>query len=76
MGKKRRKAENEVEIEKVAPILKSPYDDAFSYFTHVVRGKIKPNGALGSLEVNMAAMEILDAAVRSAKKGKTINLKP
>ena len=53
-----------------------PYNDPFAYFAAVIRGKIpvEPN-SLSSLENNMVVMEILDAAVRSAKTGKTIYLK-
>ena len=54
--------------------LSSPNDDPFSYFAAVVNGEIKPKGDLSSLENNMIVMEILDAAVRSAKEGKTITL--
>lgn len=56
--------------------LTNPYNDPFSYFAAVIRNeiKVKPND-LSSLENNMTVMEILDAAIRSAKKGKTIYLK-
>ncbi len=54
--------------------LQSPYNDAFSYFANVVTGKINPENDLGSLKTNMGAMEILDAAVKSSKTGKTIFL--
>lgn len=53
--------------------LPSPYDDSLSYFTAVVRKQIKPEG-LSSLEINLVATEILDAAKRSVKSGKTIKL--
>ena len=48
----------------------------FSFLASVVRGshKLLP-GDPSSLSVNLIAMEILDAAVRSAKEGKTIYLK-
>ena len=50
-----------------------PYDDPFSYFAAVIRGKIKiEHTDLSSLENNMIVMEILDAAIRSARQGKTI----
>ena len=62
--------------EKVAVLpLKSPFDDAFSYFAAVVRGTVKSENDLGSLKVNMTAMQILDAAVKSSKSGKTVFLK-
>ncbi|MEZ4825670.1 MAG: Gfo/Idh/MocA family oxidoreductase [Bacteroidia bacterium] len=55
--------------------LPSPENDAFAYFASVVRGKTNPAGSPGSLEVNMVAMEILDAAIKSAAKGKKVFLK-
>ena len=54
----------------------APYDDPFSYFAALIRGDIKMAPTdLSSLENNMTVMEILDAAVRSAKSGKKIILK-
>jgi predicted dehydrogenase len=55
--------------------LSNPYNDPFSYFAGVIRGdiKVKPTD-LSALENNMIVMEILDAAIRSAKEGKTIYL--
>ena len=58
----------------VAP-LQTPMNDAFSYLAAVVRGTVKSGDDLSSLKVNMIANEILDAAVRSAKSGKTVQLK-
>jgi predicted dehydrogenase len=55
--------------------LKSPNNDAFSYFAAVVKGSINPENDLGSLKINMVAMQILDAAVKSAKTHKTVFLK-
>ncbi|MDX2247641.1 MAG: Gfo/Idh/MocA family oxidoreductase [Bacteroidia bacterium] len=55
--------------------LSAPLDDAFSFFAGVVRGTLDPAGSPGSLEINMVAMEILDAAIQSAKKGKRVYLK-
>ena len=56
--------------------LKNPYNDPFSYFAAVIRNDIKvdPND-LSALKNNMIVMEILDAAIRSAKEHKTIFLK-
>ena len=54
----------------------SPYNDPFSLLEAVVRNKIElPLNNLYSLENNLVVMEILDAARKSAKKGKTIKLK-
>ena len=53
----------------------SPYDDPFAYLAGVIRNEIKVNPTdLSALENNMVVMEILDAAVRSAEKGRTIVL--
>ena len=56
--------------------LTKPYNDPFSYFAAVIKGEIKVDqNDLSALENNMIVMEILDAAIRSAKEGKTIYLK-
>ncbi len=52
-----------------------PHNGAFSYFAAVVNGTIDPQNSLGSLKINMVAMEILDAAVQSSKTNKTVFLK-
>lgn len=53
------------------------YDDPFFYFAAVVRGaqQVSPL-SLSALENNLIVVEILEAARKSAKKGKTIDLKP
>lgn len=54
----------------------SPYDDPFSYFKAVIRKEITMQPYdLSSFENNLIVMEILDAARRSAKTGKTIRLR-
>ena len=55
--------------------LTNPFNDAFSYFAAVVTGKVSPENALGSLKINMVAMEILDAARQSVKTNKAVFLK-
>jgi scyllo-inositol 2-dehydrogenase (NADP+) len=52
-----------------------PYDDSLTYLRAVVLDGLKPDG-LSSLETNVIATEILDAARQSAATGKTVNLKP
>jgi predicted dehydrogenase len=53
-----------------------PFDDPFSLLTALINEDIQlPANDLSSLENNMIVMEILDAAIRSAKKGRTIELK-
>ena len=52
------------------------YEDPFSYFTDVVRGKIKvAKNGLYSLENNVQVVRILEAAKQSAKLGKTVMIK-
>lgn len=49
------------------------YEAAIPYFKKVAQGTIEPDG-LSSLELNMVVTEILDAARRSAKTGRTVSL--
>jgi predicted dehydrogenase len=52
------------------------YEDPFSYFADVIRGKISiPKNGLYSLENNLMVVRILDAARQSAQTGKTVHLK-
>ncbi len=54
----------------------APYDNAFAYLAAVVRGTVSVAPTdLSALENNMTVVDILDAAVRSARTGKTIELK-
>jgi predicted dehydrogenase len=51
------------------------YDDPFSYFADVIKGKIQMSKmGLYSLENNVMVVRILDAARESAQSGKTINI--
>ncbi|MDF0715064.1 Gfo/Idh/MocA family oxidoreductase [Muricauda sp. 334s03] len=53
-----------------------PHNDPFSLLVAVVRGSIKLNPEdLTALENNLTVVEILDAARKSAKTGKTVKLK-
>ncbi len=55
--------------------LDSPRNDPFAYLAAIVKKQISPAPYdLSSIENNMIVMEILDAAIRSAKTGKTIYL--
>ncbi|HEX4645227.1 MAG TPA: Gfo/Idh/MocA family oxidoreductase [Verrucomicrobiae bacterium] len=62
------------EHEVIPAALTGPNADPLSYLLAVVRGEIKPSGP-SSLEVNLTAMEILDAARESARTGRRIELK-
>lgn len=44
------------------------------YFTAVLRGRLDPAGSLSSLDNNLLAVEILDAARQSAASGQTVFL--
>lgn len=53
----------------------APYNDPFSLFASVIRNEISLMPFdLSSLENNMIVMEILDAAIKSAKTKKTIKI--
>ena len=54
----------------------SPYHDPFALFAAVIHGEVrlKPH-ALSSLENNMIVTEILEAASKSAKTGRTVKIK-
>src|SRR5882724_3037599 len=68
-----RTAKTPEETETSPPPVPGANADPLSYFAAVVRKEIRPTG-LASLEVNMIVVEILDAAHRSARTGKRINL--
>jgi predicted dehydrogenase len=55
--------------------LPASMQDELAYFAGVIRGTIAPSG-LSSLENNMIATEILEAARESARTGKTVALSP
>lgn len=54
---------------------KAPWNDPFSFFAAVIRKEVTPDAYdLSSLENNLVVMEILDAAIKSAKSRKTVQL--
>jgi len=70
-----RVSESATEHTETLPERAAPGDDPFSYFKalvekHVVPGEWDPS----SLPNNMIVMEILDAARRSAREGRTVEL--
>ena len=69
-----RLSENDAESQRAASQRPEPLHDPFAYFRAVLRGTLKPAGDLSSLENNLIVVEILDAARRSAKEGRTIRL--
>jgi predicted dehydrogenase len=63
------------EEEMILPERKYPYNDPFSLFAMVIKKEISlEKYALSSFENNMIVVEILDAAIKSAREGKTILL--
>jgi predicted dehydrogenase len=56
-----------------APAPSGPDSDALSYLAAVVRREIRPSG-LSSVEVNLVATEILEAARESARTGRRIDV--
>jgi predicted dehydrogenase len=69
-----RKEKEEKEHDQIVPALTGPEADPLSYLVAVTRAEIKPSG-LSSVEVNVTAMEILDAARESARTGKRVYLR-
>ena len=66
---------DETQTETSAP--PAPLDDPFAYLAAVVRGEITPApDDLSSLELNLVVMEILDAALESARTGRRVELDP
>jgi glucose-fructose oxidoreductase len=68
----RRAGENQ-EAQIAAKPIPAPYDDSMTYLRAVVLDGAKED-PLSSLDTNVTVTEILDAARRSAKEGKTIHL--
>ncbi|PHN06663.1 Gfo/Idh/MocA family protein [Flavilitoribacter nigricans] len=67
--------ENEESTVKL-PERTAPFDDPFALLAAVVKGDHQlPPYALSSLENNMIVVEILEAAKKSARKGKAVKLK-
>jgi predicted dehydrogenase len=66
----------DAEHTETAPPLAPPQDTALHYLAAVLRGEVKPEGDLNSLDTNMTVMKILDAARESAMTGRTIHFAP
>lgn len=62
----------EVETERRAPQVPKDESNSLDYLAAVLRGKIKGDGDLSSLETNMVVMQILDAGLRSAANGRAV----
>jgi len=66
------KTESEINVPPLVPTEQNSLD----YLAAVLRGQIKAEHDLSSLDTNMIVMQILTAARESAKAGRTIVLKP
>jgi len=71
-----RYAPEKTESEIPTPPLTGGYQNSLDYLAGVLRGQIKAEHDLTSLDTNMIVMQILTAARESAKTGRTISLKP
>jgi len=69
-----RRAGETQETQTASKPIESPYDDSMMYLRAVVLDGAKEE-PLSSLDTNVTVTEILDAARRSAKEGKTIHLR-
>jgi predicted dehydrogenase len=56
------------------PLNQPTYTDNLQYLSDVLRGKVKPDNDLSSLENNIIVVKILEAAKKSAKEGKRVPL--
>jgi predicted dehydrogenase len=70
-----RRAGEAQETQIAAKPIPAPYDDSMTYLRAVVLEGAKEE-PLSTLDTNVTVTEILDAARRSAKEGKTIHLPP
>ncbi len=59
---------------KTAAPLPQPHGTSVEYFAAVIRGDIDPAGGPSSLETNLIAVEIQDAARESAQTGRKVTL--
>jgi predicted dehydrogenase len=59
-----------------APKLPLAYTNSLEYLAAIERGEIKGDDDLTSVDINLATMQILDAAKRSAQTGRTVTVVP
>ncbi|MCD8265428.1 MAG: hypothetical protein LUD02_15800 [Tannerellaceae bacterium] len=63
------------EVKEIAPALQAPYNDAFLYLKAAVRNEISiAPYDLSALENNLVVVQILEAAIESAKSGSVVYL--
>jgi len=72
-----RLSETAAETSRTLPERAAPENDAFPYFKALIEGRLSPGKYdPSSIDNNMLVMEILDAAIRSARQGRTVQLEP
>jgi predicted dehydrogenase len=71
-----RHAGEKAESEGPVPPIVGAEDNSLDYLAAVLRGKLRPEGDLSSLDTNMVVVQILSAARESAKTGRTVQVKP
>jgi glucose-fructose oxidoreductase len=64
----------ETESQITASPLPKAQSNSLDYLAAVLRGRVKPDGDLSSLDTNVVVMQILDAGLRSAQAGRTVAL--
>jgi predicted dehydrogenase len=64
------------ESQTTAALLPKSESGSLSYLAAVLRGQLKPDGDLSSLETNMVVVQILEAGRRSAQTGRTVTIAP
>ena len=69
----RKDGEREARTLDAAPVA-APLDDPLHYLAAVIRGEVKDEGDLSSLDTNIVVSEILDAARQSARTGQAVRL--
>jgi glucose-fructose oxidoreductase len=69
-------SEREKPVTAAAPALPLAYTNSLEYLAALERGEIKGDHDLTSVETNIGAMQILDAARRSVKEGRTVTVTP
>jgi predicted dehydrogenase len=57
-----------------APALDAPQDNSLDYLAAVLNGQIESKGDLTALDTNIVVVQILDAARKSARTGKSVKL--
>ncbi len=64
------------EIQEKVPLQESPFRDGFAFFASAIKGEtVVKSTDLSSLENNITVVEILEAAIKSSRTGKSVKLR-